>query len=258
MEIIILILVRNYIKIHSKNDLKKSKAYSEDEFKSMTKDVNDYIFSCEQLIDSENILYVQKENDNNKFDYDYQMIISYENSDIYCYYDVYNKKNDKSKMEGVVVIDDNVYNFDGKRENDDEEDELTMYVYLSDKENKTYIKIENEREFEDDEIEFEYKITEYENGNEISKVEFEINIEEDETTFEIEKEINKVKEQYKFKINKDNKKLKEENICTDALYFIEAEVEKTDYENIDFKIYVYENKYVYYIDDYDITYEILK
>ena len=224
--------------ISAYTDVKKSKKYTDDEFVLMANEVNDYIFSCEQLIDSDNIKYVKKDNENNQFDYDYQMIISYDNKDIYCYYNEYNKNKNKNKakMEGVVVIDGSIYDFDGKRENDDGEDELTMYVYLSQDSRSSFIKIENEREIEDDEIEFEYKITEHRSGKEISKVEIEINVEENETTFEIEKEINKNKEQYKFKINKDKEDLEDEEYCNDALYFIEAEVEKEGYENIDFKI----------------------
>jgi len=226
-------------------NLKKSKQYPEDEISNLSNSIYDYIYSCDKLINNDNIICVKEKNKNTKYDYEYQMIISYDFENVYCYFNEKNSKKDKSKLEGIVLIDDIEYDFKAKLESDDDENELSMYIYKSKDE---YIVIKNETETEDNEFEFEYEIKEYSKGNEKSVIEFEINIEENETEIELKKVINNIKEEYKFQIDNDEKKDPE---YEDSLYFISCEAKINNYDDIDFIIYVYNDKYIYVYEDYN-------
>lgn len=106
----------------------------------------------------------------------------------------------KEKIDGVCYIDGKEYTVSGKREVEDDEEELHLHIKYDE---KNYVHVKSEKE--DDEEEFQYTLVQ--DGKEVLKTKLEYEVDEDgeiEMEFKSQTSNGEMKYEYDF-YNKDNK-----------------------------------------------------
>ncbi|MCR5350586.1 MAG: hypothetical protein K6E20_06320 [Acholeplasmatales bacterium] len=239
-----MLALNNVISSTDSNVKSAKKTYTNDELSGLIGDVNSYLYTCEQLKNSDQIIYkFDQENTNSNYsDYKYMMSVSYLEDSLNCYYNVVTSKDDEYSIKGVVIIDEIDYTFFGEGEEENDESEITLTVNLSE---TLSIKVKNEVEIEKDEVEYEYSLERYNGSNLVESIKYEVDIEDDEASYEVVINSNNVETKYEFEKSSDEEL--DENLKVEKGYLscIEGKIEKTNCENLEFFILVYDNYYLY-------------
>lgn len=108
---------------------------------------------------------------------------------------------EKSTIDGIMIISGVTYFLEGEKEfevdGDETEEELELKAYLDE---DNYVLLSYEIETETDEIEKEFKYSIYQNGELVRSIEIEFEEEEDETELKISFTENSTKRTYEFEI----------------------------------------------------------
>lgn len=210
---------------------------SNNDYIEISEDINNYLFSIEEIINETKYEYSILESDKIEYANKISVVSKLENVDqsFIIYYNE-TKKTDSdedidevsSLLSGIMIIDNVSYIIEGEKEVEEDEIEVELRLYLSTNKNK-YIKVEQEIENKENEYCYEY----YEDG--VLKESFEIEKENKNDHIEIELSVNKGGKQYNYNFKwKENK--------------IEIEYDHPKGKG-NAKINVNNNKYVYEFDE---------
>lgn len=155
----------------------------------ISSDITNYLFTLEELSNSDNFIYQSLECDNHKYDTKIKIKINSESKEEFILYFKETKLDDfdhvdidelSSIFEGLIVFNDSTYQLRGSKDVDEDEIEIEMNLYF----NKfSYLKVEQEIEHNENEYSYEY----YSNG--VLQEKFELEKEKDGETTKINLEV---------------------------------------------------------------------
>lgn len=216
----------------------KTLSLTDDDYEEMSNELNQYLFSIEELMNKSNNkyeLYELKEGD-----YKYKMIVSIDSNGLLSNYIMYFNENSaetdyenidevSSEISGYVESGEKKYFIFGTKEVENDECEVELKLYL-DEEKNSYIIASQEIEKKESEYSFKY----FKNGNVEKEIEISTEVENDE--YFVSVEVKKGNKHNGYKIKYDEKtKMKVE----------------FDYEDNfgEFYIDVYEEEYEYLFNE---------
>ncbi len=160
---------------------------SQTECNQIASDVNDYLLTCEAFLGCNDISVTYTENLDTQYNsYKYKMTVNYKDSSqvLVNYVAYFNQQaNGKiTKIIGVCIIDGKEYEIKGNQTTKADEIESELLIYGE----NSYVKIENETEFNENEYEIEY----VKDGVTVKGVSIEISTENGKKQTEIEVTLN--------------------------------------------------------------------
>lgn len=216
----------------------KTMSLTDNDYEEMSDELNQYLFSIEELMNRSNNkyeLYELKEGD-----YKYKMIVTVDSNGLLSNYIMYfNEKTTEiyyedidevsSEISGYIESGEKKYNFFGTKEVEEDECEVELKLYL-DEENNDYIIASQEIEKNESEYSFKY----FKDGKIVKEIDVSTEIEGDQHSVEVEVKKGNKHNGYKIKYDDENK--------------IKVEF---DYEEQsgEFYIDVYEKEYEYNFGD---------
>lgn len=211
-------------------------------YEDIADEINKYLFNAEQMFNQDKLVYEIEQLENKDYEFKMEIEIPLLNLEkkYTLYYNEYlinnQKKNEKknydevsSKIQGIIVYDNDSYKIEGFKEVEEDEQEVELKMDLGDNE---YLVVKQEIETEKDEIENEYEYEYYKNDKKINSLTISYEIEDDEKTIEIESKDQSNKSKSKFKFCYKNN-------------YIDAKVSMKGFKGEKIKIELLEKEYKY-------------
>lgn len=208
---------------------------TENEFKQICNECVNYLLTGDAFLKKENMSSLVYENTGDNYkEYAYVAKVQFIDVGSFTteYTAYYNERinGNETQISGIMIIDQKVYRLEGEREQDDDEIESELRIYLNGE--KSYISVSNETEINENEFTYEW----VQNGNVIKGVSLEIEYENNLKQTEIEITQGQQTQSYEFTYYEQT---------------IVCEYESDSCEQ-EFTIYIHDEYYLFVSEDYEI------